>query len=154
MNYQQNHLLDLDMSTTALVVLGRIARHLGWEDGTLYDCANRTDGAERYAVEARGWYNGRERGVVLRFGSWTHFKHELLVVVAEHRSSDDIIVDAVERDGHVVDWHTRGGWYEPAWEARKEFGYDRDAEAADHVMQLFERYAKERLVGPGKEAAR
>lgn len=94
------------------------------------------------------WYSGREKGVALVVSKHPEPRGPCLVmVVAEHRSSDDLFVDKWEQDDfprNGPDLQSRESLHdiENLESRRVLFKYGAIGEAADHIYNQMEAYYK------------
>ena len=98
----------------------------------------------QYVAQTSAWYNGREQGVCLVIRPYGHTSRKcLLVTFGEHRSSDNIFVDAWESEGTFLNPPTVEDYSDEAYKARKFFDYGRVDQAVSHIVAVIRAFIEE-----------
>ncbi len=88
-------------------------------------------------VDSFAWYNGRERGVLLRIAARAHPEEDkLYVTFGEHRSCDDLFVDCWIAGGVLIDPLGPNDMPEEAHGRRRLFPYGALRDAEDYITDL------------------
>jgi hypothetical protein len=100
------------------------------------DFADWDAGAHEYVIETTtaAWYNGRERGFSLVVRRTIESPVTLVIIVAQHRNSGDIIVWSWRTKKRFLNPPTVGNL--PKNHVDKDFPYGRIDKAVDYIRKL------------------
>lgn len=131
-------IINLSIKPVVLKVAKAVAKHL--------------TGAEKARVSSFAWYNGREKGIAI-VTEGLCFTDRTVVVINEHRSSDNITVDNYLSHRGDVPHHTDEG-YGAAYENRAYYDFEAVEKAARAVVKILRAALKAEAVTRAERIAK
>lgn len=142
----------------------RIEPHLGLSGQALAVLAVLTDAElcfegvaedDLVDINSYAWYNGRERGICLVVNDWglskrvedpNRVNEKLVIVFAEHRSSDMVFVDCFLTNRVAINPPTHIDMSEGAYDRRRMFDCGRVDQVERYIRNLIQEYLTDDLV--------